>query len=318
VSSPAPALLAEVIRSGLVESRHRGAVVGLAADGAQAFAVGPVEQPVFPRSCNKPLQATALVRAGLAVEAPLLAVAAASHSGEPRHVELVCELLHRHGLEPSALENTPDLPLDPAAARQLLRDGGGPDSLHQNCSGKHAAMLATCRVRGWPTAGYRLPSHPVQLAIRDTVQELAGESVSAVGVDGCGAPLFAISLVGLARAFRSLVLGATGSAPRVVADAMRAHPELVGGSGRAVSLLMRANPGLLAKDGAEGCYALATADGAAVALKIEDGSARACPPVAVEALRRLGAEPTAPPDVAEPPVLGHGEPVGEVRAVPIG
>src|SRR5207249_10532405 len=137
----------------------------------------------------------------------------------------------------------------------------GPDRLHHNCSGKHAGMLATCVVAGWPVASYLGPDHPLQQAIRGTIEQLAAEEVAAVGVDGCGAPLFALSLRGLARAFVALVLGDVGSAEHRVAGAMRSHPDVVGGPGRAVTRLMLGVPGLLAKDGAEGAFAAALPDG---------------------------------------------------------
>jgi L-asparaginase II len=244
-----------------------------------------------------------------------VALACASHSGEPAHIDVVRRILAEAGLEPAALDNTPDVPIEPAAARALLRDGGGPDPLHQNCSGKHAAMLATCVARGWPTDGYRDPEHPLQTAIRATVEELCGELVAAVGVDGCGAPLFATSLVGLVRAFAAIAGAGPGLVERRVADAMRARPDLVGGTGRDVTQLLRAVDGLVAKDGAEGVFAAALPDGRAVALKISDGASRARPPVMVAALRRLGVEAPGLEPLATVPVLGHGEPVGMVRAL---
>jgi L-asparaginase II len=307
-------VLAEVVRSGFVEGRHHGVVVGLDASGQAQVAVGSVREPMFPRSSNKPLQATAMLRCGLDVDGALLAVACASHSGEDAHVRVVRELLARYDVPESALDNTPGLPLDPDAARELVR-GAGPDRVHQNCSGKHAAMLATCRVNGWPLAGYREPAHPLQAAIRRTMGELAGEPVAAVGVDGCGAALFALSPVGLATAFRALVLAEPGSAERRVADAMRAHPFLVAGTGRDDTALMQAVPGLIAKAGAEGVGAAATADGRAVAVKVSDGAERARLPVLLSALGLLGVDVADRPELRNPVVLGHGEPVGEVRSL---
>jgi L-asparaginase II len=187
-----------------------------------------------------------------------------------------------------------------------------------NCSAKHAAMLVTAEVNDWPLDSYRDPDHPLQLALRETVAELAGEPVAATGVDGCGAPLFALSLTGLARAFATLGLAAAGTAEHRVAEAMRAHPEFVAGTRRDVTKLIRAVDGLIAKEGAEGVLGLALADGTALALKIDDGADRARPPVARAALRRLG---VATPELAEflvSPVLGGGRPVGEIRAVAFG
>jgi L-asparaginase II len=308
-------VLAEVVRSGFVESRHTGSVVAVAPDGEVVLALGDPGATIFPRSANKPLQAVGMVRAGLDVDDPKLAIAAASHSGEPAHVELVRSLLIEAGLRDTDLGNTASLPLDQAAAAAVWRSGGGPAPIYQNCSGKHAAMLATCVAAGWPISGYLDPSHPLQAALGETVETLAGESVAAVGVDGCGAPIFAISLLGLARCFARLVRAEVGTPERRVADAMRAWPALVGGTGRDVTALMVGVPGLLAKDGAEGVYAAATADGAAVALKIADGGDRARGPVLVAGLRRLGVQAPVLDELAESPVFGGGRQVGVVRAV---
>ena len=152
-----------------------------------------------------------MLSCGLDLEQSLLALAAASHSGEDLHVAGVREILAGAGLTPSALQCPPDLPLDEQAQRRMLRAGAEPDRLHMNCSGKHAAMLATCVAAGWPVASYCDPGHPLQAEIRRTIERLTGEPVTAVGVDGCGAPLFAISLTGLARAFGALVSAEPGS-----------------------------------------------------------------------------------------------------------
>jgi L-asparaginase II len=307
-------VLAEVVRSGFVESRHRGHLVVVEQDGDALLSFGDPEQPFFPRSSNKPLQTVAMVDLGLGASSDLLAVACASHAGLPMHVDAVRRLLASAGLTEADLDNTPDLPLDSAAARAVLAAGGGPDRLHQNCSGNHAAMLASCVTRSWPTAGYRDPAHPLQAAIRETYSTLSRTTIGAAAVDGCGAPLYAISLVGLARAYSALVSAdATASAQRVVA-AMAAHPELVDGPGRAASGLMAAVPGLVAKGGAEGMYGIGLPDGRAIALKIDDGAARACVPVIVAVLRRLGISNSELDRWATSPVFGHGAVVGEVRA----
>ena len=313
-------VLAEVVRSGFAESRHRGAIVAVDTGGATLLRAGLVDVPMFPRSSNKPMQAAAMLRCGLGLDGKLLALAAASHSGEDFHVAGVREILAGAGLTPAALQCPPDLPLDEAAQRRLLRAGGEPDRLHMNCSGKHAAMLATCVAAGWPTASYTEPDHPLQVEVRRTIERLAAEPVTAVGVDGCGAPLFAISLTGLARAFGALVRAEPGSPERRVADAMRAHPAWTSGSTRPERILMAAVPGLLLKSGAQGVEALALADGRAAAFKIDDGAREARTTVTVALLRALGAgaEPStgtdALADLARPPVLGGGRVVGEIRA----
>ena len=274
---------------------------------------------MFPRSSNKPMQAAALVRAGLDLEGKLLALAAASHSGEDYHVAGVREILARAGLTEADLQCPPDLPLAEDAQLAMIRAGAGPDRVHMNCSGKHAAMLATCVIAGWPTGSYRDPSHPLQQHILRTVEELAGEPVTATGVDGCGAPLFALSVTGLARAFRAIVLAAPASAERKVADAMRAHPDWTSGTTRPERALLEAVPGLLIKSGAEGVEGLALADGRAAAFKIDDGAQRARPAITVALLRSLGAADLPGADLgvldalAAPQVLGGGQPVGEVR-----
>jgi L-asparaginase II len=312
-------VLAEVVRSGFVESRHRGSIAVIAADGLVVRAAGPAAEPMFPRSSNKPFQAAAMLRCGLKLDGELLALAAASHSGEDFHVAGVREILSSAGLTEGDLRCPPDMPLDQQASQAMMRAGAGPDRVHMNCSGKHAAMLATCVAAGWPTASYTHPQHPLQQEIRATIGRLAGEAVSAVGVDGCGAPLMAISVIGLARAFRAVVLAEPGTAERAVADAMRTHPEWTSGTARPERALMAAVPGLLLKSGAEGVEGFALADGRAAAFKIEDGAARGRVPVTVAVLRWLGAELLPATDVATlqslatVPVMGGGKVVGEIR-----
>ena len=312
-------VLAEVVRSGVVESVHRGSLVGLAADGSLALELGSPAEPVFPRSCNKPLQATAMVRTGfvdkLGLDDRHLALASASHNGEQQHVDVVRDLLARADVPESALQCPHSLPLHEETMHSILARGSSSARITHNCSGKHAAMLACCAANDWPTATYLDVDHPLQVHLRETVEELCGEKVATIGVDGCGAPLFALSLVGVARGFVR-VATATEGAEATVANAMRTHPELVGGTGRDVTALLRAVPGLVAKDGAEACYAAATSDGRAVAFKLDDGGGRGRSPVMVAALRALGVvvEGEGIAEAAAPAVLGGGHPVGEIRA----
>ena len=307
------AVVAEVVRSGFVESRHWGAIVALGTDGDTVLNIGATQTPIFPRSSNKPMQAVAMLTCGLDLDGELLALAAASHSGEDFHIEGVRTVLARHGLDESVLRCPSELPIEAGIAHALLRAGGGPDRLHMNCSGKHAAMIATCVKNGWPIESYREPTHPLQIEIRRTIERLSGECVGIVGVDGCGAPLFGVSLLGLARAFRAIVLAKPGTPERRVADAMRAFPAWVSGTHNEEHMLATAVPGLLVKRGAEGVIAFALPDGRAGALKIDDGGARARIPVAIGALRALGINGAAL-DKLTTPVLGGGVPVGEVRA----
>jgi L-asparaginase II len=284
-------------------------VIAVAADGSTVLELGDVDRPVFPRSSNKPLQAVGLLAAGWQpADDEEIALATASHSGEDAHLAVVRRMLDRAGLDESALGCPAMLPLSEPAAHALLARGEQPTPLTMNCSGKHAAMLATAVANGWPTDGYLNEAHPVQVAMQRTIEELAGEPVLHVAVDGCGAPQHALSLRGLARAFTSLARNQAR-----VADAMRAHPFLVGGTDRDVTRLMQGVPGLVAKDGAEGVYAVALADGSAVALKVEDGAGRARTPILVAALRRLGVTAAVLDDLATTPVMGGGRRVGEVR-----
>jgi L-asparaginase II len=312
-------VLAEVIRSGFTESRHRGAIAVLAADGTVLLSAGSANAPMFPRSSNKPFQAAAMLRCGLPLDGELLALAAASHSGEDFHVTGVRKILAGAGLTEDDLQCPPDLPLDGDAARSMIAAGAPPDRVHMNCSGKHAAMLATCVINQWPTESYTEPEHPLQQRIGAVISELAGEPVAAIGVDGCGAPLMAISVLGLARAFRAVALADPGSPERAVADAMRAYPAWTSGTTRPERFLMDAVPGLLLKGGAEGVDGFALADGRAGALKIDDGAPRSRVPVTVALLRELGAEREPGADaaalrrLAATEVLGGGRVVGEIR-----
>jgi L-asparaginase II len=296
-------------------------LVTIGADRTPQLTAGQWDVPMFPRSSNKPMQAAGMLRCGLDLDGKLLALAAASHSGEDFHVAGVREILAGAGLTEDDLQCPRALPREEVFQQDYLREGGEPDRVHMNCSGKHAAMLATCVVAGWPTATYTDPAHPLQVALRQALEGLAGEQSAAVGVDGCGAPVFALSLAGLARAFQALVTGSPGTPERRVADAMRAYPEWTSGSLRTERALMATVPGLLLKVGADGVQAFALADGRAAAFKIEDGSARARDPVTVALLRRLGVT-TAPgvPDsaldeIGAVPVLGGGRVVGVIRAV---
>ncbi|WP_067437601.1 asparaginase [Nocardioides jensenii] len=316
-----PVVVAEIFRSGVVEGHHYGSVVALDATGEVEWSVGMVDQPVFPRSCNKPLQALAMVRAGLDLPPDLLALGCASHSGEPFHIDAVRRILAGAGLDESALQCPPDYPLDDAAKEALIRAGGEKAPVLMNCSGKHASMLATCVINGWDTATYLAVDHPLQVLIAETFAELTGESVAHVAVDGCGAPLLSTSLVGLARAFRTLAVAAPDSGPEArIAAAMREFPQNVSGSTRDELALFTAIPGAIGKAGAESCYAVALPNGQAFALKCDDGAPRVRPVLMAEALRRSGVDKLDGVDVAamnqtgELPLLGGGKPVGEIRA----
>lgn len=293
---PAHQPLVELWRGEMVEGVHHGSAVLLDPEGRVRLAVGDIEAAFYPRSAAKPMQAVAMVRAGLDVGDDLLALAAASHSGEAVHLTGARRLLASAGLGEDALQNPPDLPYDPVERESWLRADGQRSRLAHNCSGKHAAMVATCAAAGWAHDRYLDPEHPLQTAVRATVEDLTGQRVTTVTADGCGTPLFGISLHGLARAAQRLVLAPEGSAEHRVAAAMRRHPEMVAGSRRDVTALMRAVPGLLAKDGFEGVQVAALPDGTSLALKIADGADRARLP----ALLALLAEGGVAPDVLAP------------------
>jgi L-asparaginase II len=312
---PAPPVLADIVRSGFVEGHHRGSLVVLAADGTVERALGDVTTPIFPRSSNKPVQAAAVLRAGLDLAGERLAIAAASHSGERFHLELVEKMLAEHGLTEADLQCPADLPLDREEAEAHLASGAPRSRVAMNCSGKHTAMLAACKAAGWPTATYLEADHPFQQLVAGTLTELSGEPVAHTGTDGCGAPLVAVSLTALARTFRAFALAGPDTAEGRVAAAMRAHPEYVAGTRRHDSWVMREIPGALAKMGAEAVQAVALPDGRALAFKIEDGSVRALAPVLGRALAGMGLEGPLPGRLADSPLLGGGQPVGEIRAV---
>ena len=294
-------------RSGFDESVHHGAIVVLDSSGEIALAVGDPTVEIYPRSSNKPIQADAMVRIGLRLDTDELALACASHDGTDRHVAIARRILAGAGLDDAALGNTPDLPLDRASAERLLAEGGGRAAVYMNCSGKHAAMVATCVANGWDVDGYLAFDHPLQLAITARISDLVG-GVTHIGVDGCGAPAHVVSLTGLARAFRTLAIE-RGSVWR----AMTGNPDLVAGQDRDATRIMGLVPELMAKDGAEGVFAAALPDGRAAAVKIADGSGRAAGIALAAALTSVGV--AVDPGALGSPILGHGRPVGRVRPV---
>ncbi|USX48793.1 asparaginase [Lentzea sp. HUAS12] len=297
-----PALLAEVTRSGFVESLHHGSVVGLLPSGEVGVSLGSVRDVVLPRSCMKPFQALACLSAGAPLTGPGLAIAAGSHTGEDRHVELVSRLLG--GLSPDSLQCPASWPEDEETRARLEK----PSRVRMNCSGKHAAMLAACVAAGWPVETYLEPSHPLQHAVKRTVEDLSFESVAHTAIDGCGAPVYGLSLHGLARAMQGLVR-------TPVAEAMREFPEYVGGTGHVNTLVMQRLPGVVAKGGAEGVLVLASAAGHAVAVKVLDGNPRATTAVGLTALAAMGFDVSPARELLSVPVLGGGQVVGEVRVV---
>jgi L-asparaginase II len=300
-------VLALVSRSGVIESHHSGHLVMLSADGEVEFSRGNIHQMIYPRSSIKGIQASAMVRAGLDLEPRLLALVAASHSGSPIHQSAVLEILALAGLSESALQNTVDRPL--GEAERLDWGNQTPTSLAQNCSGKHAGMLLTCVVNGWSTIDYRSPTHPLQVAIKRELETMGKAEISTISIDGCGAPLFLVSLRAVARAIYRLTTSGDSVHGRVIA-ACRSHPEMVAGESRSTTRFMRQVSGLFLKEGAEGVGVGSLDDGRTFAFKISDGATRPYAPLVAACLRRFGVllgEESAP-------VYGGKEVVGSVTA----
>jgi L-asparaginase II len=306
---PIGAPLVKVTRGALVESRHRGHIVALEPDGRVIAYIGTPETVTYLRSSAKPHQAIPLITSGAAdrfgfTEAEI-ALACASHSGESIHTDLASSMLKKIGLEPSALKCGIHEPFSPDVARRLRETGTAPNVLQNNCSGKHAGMLALALHLKAPFETYDEPENPVQLAIGKTISEFSGVPIEdiAVGVDGCSVPVFGVTVEAMARMYARLVSPptefneATRNASQRVVSAMSAHPELIGGTTERLDTeLMRATSGqLVSKVGAEGVYTVGVLPserwprGLGLALKIEDGDDhRARPTVVIESLRQLG------------------------------
>ena len=324
-------VLVEVTRGDMVESRHRGAVAALGIDGTVVLAAGDIERPVFARSAIKPLQALALLESGAAEQFQVtdaeIALACASHSGEPAHVEVAGAWLERIGCRVEDLECGSHLPSSRSAAEALLRAGGQATALHNNCSGKHTGFLAVARHLGHPTKGYIRIEHPVQQRVLGILETMTGLDLSDAprGIDGCGIPVIGMSLGNIALAMARLVDPRDQPEPRQqacarVCRAMAAEPFMVAGTGRFCTQVIGATSGrALVKTGAEGVYCGALPGlGLGFALKIDDGAGRAAEVLAGRVLRRLGAvedaEIAALASIFQPPVLNRaGRVVGEAR-----
>lgn len=300
-------VLVEVVRSEMVESVHHGRLLILDADGKEKLALGDADRLIYPRSAIKSLQASAMVRLGLKLPPQELALVCASHAGSSAHQEAALSILKSAGLDESALRNAPDKPLG-LEERKVWGDRPA-TSLAANCSGKHAGMVATAAINGWDLESYKNPSHPLQAAIREEFESLIGESISKVSFDGCGAPLFAISLRAMAKGIHLLV-NSDDPIHREVVAACTSFPEMVSGEGRIVTVAMQRVPGLLVKDGAEGVMIAAKRGVGTVVWKMSDGSNRGDRPLLSASLSHL--------DIAlnfDPiPIYGDGQVVGEIRA----
>jgi L-asparaginase II len=300
-------VLAELVRSGLVESTHSGHLMLMTADGSDLLALGDVEAEIYPRSAIKSLQAAAMVRAGLNLNDEQLALVCASHGGTNHHQKVALEILQSVGLSESELQNTPDAPLDREAR---IKWGDKPaTSLAANCSGKHSGMLATCVVNGWDIKTYRDADHPLQLAIAREMAELIGKSIDRVSIDGCGAPLFSMSTRSLAVAARKMRIDSDPIFARVISACLK-HPEMILAEGAFDTRMMKAVPGLFVKGGAESVMLASLADGSAIAWKISDGSNRANGPLMRAALAKFGINI----EGEAIDVLGGGKVVGSLSA----
>ena len=301
------AVLAKYVRDGVVESEHRGFLAALNADGSIFKSLGDVETKIFPRSTVKCAQASAMVRSGLNLEPRLLALAQSSHSGAQMHMDGAREILASVGLAESALQCALDRPLGDAERRTWGEKP--PTQIAMNCSGKHAAMLATCVKNGWPIETYLEASHPLQLAIKAELEELAGEVITLTSTDGCGAPLFLLSLIGLARAVHEITIS-TDPVHQSVMNAARAFPEMVGGIGRHNTEMMQQVPGLFMKDGAEAVNVCSLIDGRTFVFKVSDGSLRAFRTIVHACLKDFGIDT---PLTLEK-VMGGPRVIGTIRA----
>lgn len=301
--------LAVIVRSGFAESRHRGFAVAVDGQGEAVVELGDPSTPFFPRSSLKPFQAIASLRAGAKLEGEHLAIAAASHDGSQAHLDVVTSVLSEANLSEDDLACPPALPSDPAALREATVAGAEPRRLWHNCSGKHSGMLTACRASEWETSGYLDPHHPYQSLVRDVVTELVGP-IHATAVDGCGAPVHAVTVMDFARAFARLPWGDPDGVR--VAEAMRAHPVLVGGQTADDTRLMQLVPGLVAKRGAEGVLAVSAPGGGGVVVKMSDGSQRATTLVALHLLHALGVDMSAASALGHTAILGGGLPVGRI------
>jgi len=321
-------VLVEVTRGPLVESVHRGAVAIVDSGRKVLASLGDIETPVYPRSSLKPIQALALVESG-AVEAfglndENIALACASHSGEPMHTERVSAWLGKLGLGADDLACGAHASRYEPVAQAMIARGEKPTRIHNNCSGKHTGFLTVAKHWDIATKGYEHVDHPVQQAVVAALRDLSGVKELPFGIDGCAAPNFALPLSAFARALaklaepKSLALARAAAAKRIV-NAMMAYPELVSGTGRADAILMRAAKGQAAvKAGAEGYFAgIIPARGLGIAIKIDDGAGRAAETAIAAVLDRLGllgGDAAAKALVRGPVLNTRGATVGEKRA----
>ncbi len=310
-----------------MEARIRGHIAVVDGTGRVLGAIGDAGAETSLRSCVKPIQALPFVRLAaerLGATESEIAIACASHQGEDEHLAAVRSLLAKAGVPETALGCGPQLPSDAETARSLIASGGSPKPIHNNCSGKHAAMLATCAVMGWPLDGYMEPEHPCQHAVTGALREMLDVDLSAAprGIDGCGLTTFGTPLRAIARGFAA---ASSDAAFTRCQDAMAAHPFLVAGTGRFdTALLEAAGSRLTAKIGGAAVWAAVVRPGGpGVAIKLEAGATDALPVVAIAVLQHLKAFDADPSDAlrlfAKRSVRNWaGADVGDIRAEPLG
>lgn len=314
--------LAVVERSGFIESRHAGAAIVMDPEGVVAETLGDTEALILPRSSLKPLQALGCVTAGAPLEGVRLALATASHSGTDAHVAVVREILDAAGLGEQDLACPPAWPGDVRTRDEMVRELGERQRIRMNCSGKHAAMLLACSVNGWDTARYLDPLHPLQVHIREVIERLTGSKAAVTAIDGCGAPVYGMSLSALARAAHRIGSSSPTSPfalhrhAGALVRAVRENPWAIDGPGRPDTLVIE-RLGVFAKGGAEGVQIMVAPNGTTVALKVLDGSGRVTTAVALSLLLKHGA--LAAGDVSQTlaqlplSVTGGGQDVGAIR-----
>lgn len=281
------ALLATVERDGHGESFHHGILSVVDGEGQVLFEAGNADRVVYPRSTIKPLQTLAVLRTGVELTDLEITLATASHSGSLAHRNAISTFLQRHVLSEGLLQCPPDWPLSVSEKAALIAEGGQKSSLAMNCSGKHTGFLAACQHRGDPLASYLEMGHPLQKDIRDTLEEFTGEDITHTSVDGCGAPLHAITLRGLSTGIARLLSSEDPHAKRIV-SAIGAHPWALSGDNTANTKVIETLGGI-AKIGAEGLVVVGLPGGITASVKILDGSMRATTPVVLEALAHVGA-----------------------------
>ena len=300
-------ILVEVVRHQLVESVHSGHLAILDKNGKPILEIGDQDFLVYPRSAIKAIQASAMVRCGLDLDDELLALVCASHAGSQIHQTNALKILAGGGLTEAALSNTPDKPLGITERKEW--GDKKPTPLAANCSGKHAGMVVTAAINGWDVGSYRDSNHPLQSACRAELEKLSGEKISTISVDGCGAPLFALTFSGLAQAVHHLMISKDPIHQRVT-SACRKYPEMVSGPGRLPTVAMQKVEGLFVKDGAEGVMVAGLSSGETIVWKMSDGSQRGAGALLSAALKHIGIDV----EFERENVMGGGQVVGEIRA----